>query len=148
MVSRRINTFLGLFLVSALAIVISASPARSAVKVSPGDLDHFTVKVPEKAIAGENFVIRLEPRDAYDNIITDYSRLGGSVRLTSSGRGKISPDVINQSDFFEGIAQILISYDKAEAITLTAREELTNKTGTANIAFGPGAVDHFSLSAP
>ena len=149
MVSRRINMFLGLFAVSALAFsIISAAPVDSAVKVNPGDMDHFTVKVPERAIAGENFVIRLEPRDAYDNIITDYSRLGGSVKLTSSGKGKISPDVINPSDFFEGVAQILVSYDKAEAIILTAKEELTNKTGAAKIALGPGAVDHFSLSAP
>ena len=149
MVSRRINMFLGLFAVSALAFsIISAAPVDSAVKVNPGDMDHFTVKVPERAIAGENFVIRLEPRDAYDNIITDYSRLGGSVKLTSSGKGKISPDVINPSDFFEGVAQILVSYDKAEAIILTAKEELTNKTGNAKIALGPGGVDHFSLSAP
>ena len=49
----------------------AAAPARAAtVLVKPGRLDHFVLTAPPSALAGESFLVRVEPYDASGNLLT------------------------------------------------------------------------------
>jgi tetratricopeptide (TPR) repeat protein len=90
--------------------------------VAPGRIDHFVVSTPSSAVAGEPFKIKIEARDAYNNLVTDYNRRGRGVRITTNGAGLIKPGVVPASSFREGVAEVFFTYDKAESFTIIAAE--------------------------
>jgi len=51
-----------------------------------GQFDHFTLQSPERAVAGENFVIKVSVYDANNNLITNFSETSKELRLTSADR--------------------------------------------------------------
>lgn len=90
--------------------------------VAPGKIDHFIVTTPSSGTAGEPFKVKIEARDAYDNLIDDYSRRGRGVTITTNGAGTIKPEIVLPSSFREGTAEIFFSYDKAESFSIVAAE--------------------------
>jgi tetratricopeptide (TPR) repeat protein len=94
--------------------------------VAPGRIDHFLVNNPPSAIAGEAFEVKIETRDAYNNLVTDYNRRGRGVKITTNGAGTIKPNLVPASRFREGAAKVFFSYDRAESfsIIVTERTEL------------------------
>ena len=90
--------------------------------VAPGKIDHFIITTPSAGTAGEPFKVKIEARDAYNNLINDYSRRGRGVAITTNGAGMIKPEIVLPSSFREGIAEIFFSYDKAESFTIVAGE--------------------------
>ena len=121
---------------------------NAAMKIDPGDLDHFILRIPDKAAAGENFLLKLEVRDAYDNVIVDYNKKGKPIKLSTAGDKKITPETINPSDFFQGTAQVLGKYEKAGDLNIIAKEEESGKSVSGKMIIGPSIVDKFSVAVP
>lgn len=93
------------------------------VRVRPGRVEHFVVDAPAVITSGEFFTVKLEARDAYDNPIRDYDRIGRGVDITATGAGTIIPQEVAASSFKNGVALVDFTYDKAETFTMMAREK-------------------------
>ena len=130
------------------ALSFSYNSAVAAVEVKAGEPDKiiFTVDTPVKA--GEPFLAKIEIRDAYDNVLVNYHQMGKPIKLTWTGKGKLNPDVIIPAEFSEGIARVFLAYNKAEAITITANEQMSGKQGEAKVSVEPGKVCQFLVAAP
>jgi protein involved in polysaccharide export with SLBB domain len=117
--------------------------------MKPGRIDRFLVTAPLKATAGEKFEVKIEARDAHNNLITDYDRKGRDLRVTTDGIGSIEPLTIRADDFREGIAKVPFIYPVAEPITIIVAEEVTMVSGKSDkIRVKPGPVRHFVVTAP
>jgi hypothetical protein len=82
--------------------------------------DHFLVSAPATAVAGDPFMVRLEARDRFGNLVEDYDRLGLEVRLETDGRGRLEPAIVPAALFKSGVANVEVTYDRAEAFSLNA----------------------------
>ncbi|HEA47521.1 MAG TPA: hypothetical protein ENH97_03860 [bacterium] len=120
----------------------------TTITVFPFQLDHFVLTVPREARAGEEFTIFISARDAFGNIISDYSTQGKELSLLASGNGKLNPSKVEVTQFKEGIASLSPTYSKAQKITLTCKEEGGKAGGTSSfLTIQPGAFHHFLLSS-
>lgn len=126
----------------------SVSGAGTIV-IKPGQFDHFTLQVPDRIIAGENFVIKVQGYDANKNLITNFSERGKEFRNTISSSCTILPATLNATSFSGGSASISINCKKAEKITFS----ITESGGTVPIVSKemvvlPNKLDHFVLQHP
>ena len=121
---------------------------RSAtITVLPSKLDHFVLTVPKEARAGKEFIISISARDAFENIISDYSSKGKELSLFASGQGRLNPSKVEVAQFKEGVASFSLTYDKAQKIILTCKEEGGRAEGTSSsLVIKPGAFHHFLLT--
>lgn len=105
------------------------------IKVRPGRVDHFVVSAPPTITSGESFTVKLAARDAYDNPIPDYDRIGRGVDITTTGAGTVIPQEVAASSFKNGMALIDFIYDKAETFAIMAREKSApiSKTPTPRV---------------
>jgi hypothetical protein len=94
--------------------------ASFSLRVSPAQAEHFVVKTPQEVVAGEPFRLEVRAYDRFGNLVTDYHLRGGPVGLRASGTGRLSPAVLMPGEFSQGVATVEVSYDRAEAITITA----------------------------
>ncbi|TAN43106.1 MAG: hypothetical protein EPN25_01270 [Nitrospirae bacterium] len=119
------------------------------VSVTPGSLSSFKVQAPKAAVAGEAFDLLVSAYDAYDNLITNYATAGAGVSLLSTGSTKIEPSFLAPSDFKGGQAVVRAVYDKAEDITVIAKDVNSEKSGkTAEIQISNASPDHFVVVTP
>jgi len=119
----------------------------NTITVLPAGLDHFVLTVPKEARAGQEFTIFISARDTFGNIISDYSRKRKELSLLPSGEGRLNPSKIEVTQFKEGVASLNLTYNKAQKITLTCKEEGGEAEGTSSsITVKPGAFHHFLLS--
>ncbi len=140
-------TLMGILL--AILILPVHSWAGGEVIISPAVLDHFVLKIPEKAVAGEDFTLNITAQDAFGNVITDYSLSGKGVDITTDGVGKISPDRVLPAEFKDGRAEILLTYNKAQGIILICKEIEGRASGRSErITVLPAGLDHFVLTGP
>lgn len=136
--------------ISLLSVVVffTESPAQ-LITVKPGQLDHFTVSAPEEAVSGEDFFIQIKAYDAYGNIITNYSDVGKSVKLVSSGSQQLMPKTLSASSFIGGVATVKAVYYKAELISITVKDFSEAASGkSSDIRIKPNTIHHFAISAP
>lgn len=137
----------GVLILSSGLPMVASGAAR--VIITPGSLDHFVVTAPSTAIAGQSFVIRIQAQDRHNNIVTDYSTSGKGLKVTTDGRGHISPSQIPASSFISGLTAVNITYDKAEPVTLSVTEIRGTQSGRSHqILVKPGLIDHFVVTAP
>ncbi|MCG2678332.1 hypothetical protein L6386_07305 [bacterium] len=127
-----------------------ASGRSERITVLPAGLDHFVLTAPKEAVAGEPFDLWLSAQDAYRNTIPDYATLGKGVTISASGEGKISPNKATATQFINGVARVSLSYNKAQTITLSCKEEMgvtpPAKGESSLLTIKPASLDHFLLS--
>lgn len=119
----------------------------TTITVLPSKLDHFVLTVPREARAGQEFTIFISARDAFGNIISDYSSKGKELSLFASGEGRLNPSKVEVTQFKEGVTSLNLTYNKAQKITLTCKEEGKKAEGvSSSLTVRPGVFDHFLLS--
>ena len=117
------------------------------ITVLPAGLDHFVLTAPKEAVAGEPFDLWISAQDAYRNTIPDYATSGKGVTISASGEKKISPSKAMAVQFVNGVARVSLSYNKAQTITLSCKEEMGVAKGESSLlAIKPAPLDHFLLS--
>ncbi len=135
-----------------LVVILAISTSlwgKTEVVVAPSELDHFTIRVPQEVTAGERFTITVTAQDAFGNVITDYSLSGKGIEITTDGVGKISPDKALSTEFKDGRAEVILTYDKAQEITLSCREIEGRASGRSErVTVLPSGLDHFVLTSP
>ena len=137
------------FLLSALFLAATVFPAAAGtILVKPGRLDHFVLTAPESAIAGESFLVRIDPYDANGNLITESQAKGSTFSIQVSGGAEVSPDRIRPSDFAGGVTA-RVSGKKAEIVELMVVEgTAVTPLAAVQVPVYPNKLDHFSLNVP
>ncbi len=123
--------------------------SAGTVVIKPGQFDHFTLQMPEKVVAGENFVIKVSVYDASKNLITNFSETGKEFRVDVSGSATSQPSVMGASSFSGGVASIVLNDKKAEKITFSIKEAGGSvPVITREIVVTPNRLDHFVVQSP
>jgi len=123
--------------------------ASASIQVNPAVLDHFTVVGPKAAVAGEKFIVLIAAYDAFENPVTHYQAQGDGIVLRASGTGVLAPTVVPAKEFKDGQAQATLTYTKAEALRIVAREQNRETGGESDaILVAPGDPDHFRVGTP
>jgi S-adenosylmethionine hydrolase len=90
-----------------------------SVRIVPAGVKTLRVSTPDSAMAGEPFEITITSLDEFGNL-TPSIPAGYVVRLSSNGTGTVNPQTVAASSFKNGIANLSVSYEKAESFELTA----------------------------
>lgn len=97
-------------------------PAFAAdLEVSAGESAEAIWTVPTKVSAGEPFTAKLEVRDRYGNVVTDYDKRGTWFEISVLGRGEIWPKTVLAKSFVKGVADVQMIYKVAERIEIVGR---------------------------
>lgn len=99
-----------------------AGGTSSPLTVKPGAFHHFLLSSVPAARAGESFEATVTAYDSFGNVVTNYTATGKGIFLSVTGSGKLNPSQIPASQFVKGVAKIKLSYDRAEPITISAKE--------------------------
>lgn len=135
----------------ALMIVLSANDDAIAqlITVKPGQLNYFTVSAPTDAVSGEDFFLQIKAHDNKGNVITNYSDIGKSVKLLSTGTQPLTPKSISAASFIGGVATVKAVYYKAEDISITVKDFSGTRSGKSGLLrIKPNTIHHFSIVAP
>jgi hypothetical protein len=145
--ARRIPR-LSLFL-AAFSLLASSLPAvAGTIVVKPGKLDHFAITAPETAVAGESFLVRVDPYDSNGNLITEAQAKGGSFTVRVSGGAKADPDRIRPTDFAGGIT-VRVTDKVAEIVELSIIESgAAMPLASVQVPVYPNKLDHFDVHVP
>lgn len=138
-----------LLIASVIMLCLCSLVFAGTVVIKPGQFDHFTLQMPDKAVAGENFVVKVSVYDANKNLITNFSETGKEFRVEVSGSATAQPSVMAASFFSGGLASIIVNDKKAEKITLSIKEAGGSvPVITREIMVVPNRLDHFVLQSP
>lgn len=119
------------------------------VVVNPAALSHFRINAPKDAVAGEPFEITLAAFDSYGNPVNDYALSGGGAALKSDGQAKLEPSFIKPAEFKNNEATVKVVYEKAEEISIIAKEHNKNPEGkSTTIRINPARADSFIVATP
>jgi hypothetical protein len=122
--------------------------ARGAtILVRPGRLDHFVITAPPTALAGEGFLVRIEPYDANNNLITEFRGKGGTFGVSVSG-GEVSPARLRAEEFAGG-ATVKVADKRAETLELAVTEgEAATPLASVQVRVLPNRLDRFVVNTP
>lgn len=119
------------------------------ITVKPGQLASFTVSAPSEAISGEDFFLQVKAHDQNGNLITNYSDIGKSIKLISSGTQPLMPNSLSATSFIGGIATVKALYKKAEDIVITVKDFSESYVGKSSaIKVKPNSIHHFNINVP
>jgi len=90
------------------------------IKIKNSFPEQFVVVSPNEITAGDEFNIKIEIYDRYKNPVKNFNVIGGNVRLSASGTGILSPNIVSFQSFVEGLANVKVVYDKAESFIISA----------------------------
>lgn len=134
----------------AAAILAGAGPetaGAATILVKPGKLDHFVITAPPTALAGEAFMVRIEPFDAHNNLITEFPGKGGVFTVSVSG-GEVSPSKLKTEEFAGG-AMVRVSEKKAGVLELAVTEGgAATPIAAAQVRVLPNRLDRFVVNVP
>ncbi|UCE78621.1 MAG: hypothetical protein JSV13_08925 [Nitrospiraceae bacterium] len=137
------------FLTFFLVALFPSHTAAGTVVVKPGRFDHFTMQMPARVIAGEDFIIKVQVYDVNDNLITNFSEIGKEFTAHVDGSAVIQPSTLTARAFTGGSANITINSKKAEKVIFSLRESGgTVPIISREIDVLPNKLDHFVLQAP
>jgi hypothetical protein len=137
------------FLTVFLAALFPSHTTAGTVVVKPGRFDHFTMQMPARVIAGEDFIIKVQVYDVNDNLITNFSEIGKEFTAHVDGSAVIQPSTLTARAFTGGSANITINSKKAEKVIFSLRESGgTVPIISREIDVVPNKLDHFVLQAP
>lgn len=138
-----------LLITAVFMLCLCSLVSAGTVVIKPGQFDHFTLQMPDKAVAGESFVVKVSVYDASQNLITNFSETGKEFRVDVSGSATTQPSIIGASSFSGGHASIVVNDKKAEKITFSLREASGSvPVITREIAVVPNRLDHFVVQSP
>jgi hypothetical protein len=145
--ARRVPRFS--FILFALFLLAASLPAAAGtIVVRPGTLDHFAITAPETAVAGESFLVRIDPYDSHGNLITGAQAKGGSFTVRVSGGAEVIPDRIRPTDFAGGVT-VRVTDKVAEIIELSVVESgAATPLASVQVPVYPNKLDHFDVNAP
>src|ERR1700690_2237486 len=92
------------------------------VVIKPGQFDHFTVQVPERIIAGEDFVIKVQAFDANNNLITNFQEWGKEFRVDVSNSHPFPPSSLTPASFPGCTGNVSVNSKKSERVVFFIRE--------------------------
>lgn len=129
---------------------LSGSRGRSpSIRIIPAELSSFNVQAPREGIAGEPFDVIITALDPYGNSLTNYDATGDGVVLSSTGKGRISPNRISPSEFKGGYVIAKVIYERAEEIEVVVTESNKKEGGrSGTVRIRPAAPDHFLVITP
>jgi nitrate reductase NapAB chaperone NapD len=144
------SKYRGLILLLIFSLLIACGDAfAQMITVKPGQLASFSVSAPEEAISGEDFFLQIKAHDQYGNIITNYSDIGKSINLMTSGSQQLMPNTLSAISFIGGVATVKAVYKKAEDVVITVKDFSELATGkSAAIKVKPNTIHHFRINAP
>jgi len=146
---KALEKYSVLLIASIFMLCMCSVGSAGTVVVKPGQFDHFTLQMPDKAVAGENFVVKVSAYDASKNLITNFSETGKEFKVDVNGQAVIQPSVLGSSSFAGGIANIVINDKKAEIITFSIRETGASvPVASREIPVLPNKLDHFMVQSP
>ncbi len=141
--------YTALLIASVFMLYLCSVAFAGTVVVKPGQFDHFTLQMPDKAVAGENFVVKVSVYDSNKNLITNFSETGKEFRVDVSGLAITQPSVLGASSFAGGIANIVINDKKAGKVTFSIREAGASvPVITREFLVIPNKLDHFVIQSP
>lgn len=145
---RRVLLY-GLLVAFSLTFFQFTYSQAGTVVVKPGQFDHFTLQVPDRIIAGENFIIRAQAYDANKNLITNFSETGKEFKVDIQGSATVQPSVLSAASFSGGSANITLNSTKAGKFLFSLRESGgTVSVISRELFVRPNKLDHFELQAP
>jgi len=119
------------------------------ITIKPGQLTGFSVSAPAEAISGEDFFLQIKAHDQNGNLITNYSDIGKSIKLISSGTQPLMPNSLSATSFIGGIATVKALYKKAEDIVITVKDFSESSVGKSSvIKVKPNSIHHFTINVP
>lgn len=137
------------FFTAFLFAIISSHAEAGTVVVKPGRFDHFTMQMPVRMIAGEDFIIKVQVYDVNDNLITNFSEIGKEFTAHVDGSAFIQPSTLTARAFTGGSANITINSKKAEKVVFSLRESGGSvPIISREIDVLPNKLDHFVLQTP
>jgi hypothetical protein len=145
--ARRIPC-ISLFFSFSLILLTVLQATAGTIIVRPGRLDRFAFTAPESAVAGESFLVRIDPFDANGNLITEAPAQGSQFTISASGGAEVSPSRIRPADFTGGIT-VRVTDKVAEFVELSIIEEgAATPLTSVRIPVYPNKLDHFTVNAP
>ena len=133
-----------------LLLLFAADNATAQlITVKPGQLNYFAISAPGDAVSGEDFFLQIKAHDNKGNVITNYSDVGKSVKLISTGTQQLTPKSVSAASFIGGVATVKAVYYKAEDISITVKDFSGSRSGKSGlIKIKPNTIHHFSIVAP
>ncbi|MEW6066843.1 MAG: hypothetical protein AB1610_00890 [Nitrospirota bacterium] len=113
----------GTFTIEAKYTGTGSTGASDKIKIVNAPASAFKINAPAEVIAGEPFNVSIVAIDHFDNVAANYAVTGSHVAITSTGKSKPFPSLIPNYKFMDGHANIELTYDRAEEISLTAVNE-------------------------
>lgn len=118
------------------------------ILIAPNKLNHFTVKGPRSALAGETFDIRIFAKDAYGNTVFEPIS-GKNINLIFKGDADPKIDMQAIPDFRGGVCVAALVSQKSGATQIDVKDLITGSIGTSDkIEIINGPVSSFKLFAP
>src|SRR6202142_270940 len=116
------------------------------IVIKPGQFDHFTVQVPERILAGEDFIVKVQAFDANNNLITNFQESGKEFRVEVSDSATVQPSSLNPASFPGGTANVSVNSKKAEMVVFSIRETGgTVPVISKELTALPNKLDHFYI---
>ena len=91
-----------------------------AVTLRAQQLQRIEVKTPASIRAGERFRVELRAYNQFGSVMRNYAAVGSDVMLTGNGGGRLIPDRVPASAFFDGVALFETRYTKSEGVDISA----------------------------
>jgi hypothetical protein len=91
-----------------------------AVALRAQQLDRIEVRTPASIRAGERFRVELRAYNQFGRPMRNYAAVGSDVMLTGNGGGRLIPDRVPASLFFDGVAFFETRYTKSEGVDISA----------------------------
>lgn len=136
-------------LICIITLFFLSSSFAGTVIVKPGRFNHFTLQIPERIVAGESFVIRVQVYDSHNNLITNFSEAGKEFKVGVTGLANVQPSHLGPASFPGGVTNITVTDKKAEMIVFSIYEiGGTVPVVSKEIVIPPNKLDHFVLQAP
>ena len=131
-----------------LGLSVGTASRAATILVKPGKLDHFVLTAQPTALAGESFLVRIEPYDASGNLITEFRGKAGVFAVNVSGGGEVVPAKL-RSEEFAGGATVKVASQRAGILELTVTEgEGSTPLASVQARILPNRLDRFVVNAP
>ncbi len=129
--------------------VTGSKGLSKSISIVPAELSYFRVSAPKEVVAGEPFELTVSAYDAFGNPINNYASTGNGIVLLSTGTSRIEPSFVQASSFKSHEANLRITYDKAEEISIIVKENNKRQEGrSGSVKVNPASVDHFVIITP
>jgi hypothetical protein len=133
---------------AALSLSVAIPAPAATILVRPGRLDHFVLTAPPTALAGESFLVRIEPFDANGNLITEFRGKAGVFAVNVSAGGEVVPAKVRSEEFAAG-ATVKVASRRAGILELTVTEgEGSTPLASVQARILPNRLERFVVNVP